>query len=670
MKLFNKILIANRGEIALRIYRAAEILGISTVAIYSKADASSLHARITDEAYSLGDGDLAETYLNIGQIVKIAKQSGCEAIHPGYGFLAENPEFVRATEKAGLTFIGPSAKAMALMGNKIKAREFIDKIGIPLVGGVVGKTMTSLINAAEKIPFPLLIKAAGGGGGKGMRVVREKDELQDALESTQREALSYFGDGTVYIEQYLEDPRHIEIQVMGDNFGNVVHLFERECSIQRRYQKIIEEAPSPTLTPELRKKMGNAAVRIGKEIGYNNAGTIEFLVDEKLNFYFLEMNTRIQVEHPVTEMTTGFDLVREQILVSAGNPLSFKQGEIKQNGHAIEARIYAEDPANGFLPSPGLMTCYSEPEGKNIRVDSSTDKPTEIKSFFDPMISKLIVYGKNRKQATTGLDDALASYTIHGIKTNIPYLRGLIQNNDFIANRISTTYCDHETPKILEQIITAKKKTEIHIPLLSFVAQFFIPGNEETYPTQSKDLNLWKYMGYWRSRMCLPVIIDGKELNIKIHKCAYPTFISEINRKKHEVEIIGFSDNCMTISINQNKYKSWISHCGKTVSCVSFKGYQFDIERKDHLHEEIEYHLEEGAAVESDVLSSPMPGKVIKLNAKRGDEVEKGNVVLVIEAMKMENNIVAHKNARIEKISVTVGQMVDAGVPLVSFEQN
>ena len=325
MKLFNKILIANRGEIAIRIYRAAEILGISTVAIYSKADASSLHASIAGEAYCLGDGDLAETYLNIELIVRIAKQSGCEAIHPGYGFLAENPEFVRATEKAGLTFIGPSAKAMALMGNKIKAREFIDKIGIPLVGGVVGKTMTSLINAAEKTPFPLLLKAAGGGGGKGMRVVREKTELKDALESTQREALSYFGDGTVYIEQYLEDPRHIEIQVMGDNFGNVVHLFERECSIQRRYQKIIEEAPSPTLTSELRKKMGAAAVRIGKEIGYNNAGTIEFLVDKDLNYYFLEMNTRIQVEHPVTEMTTGLDLVREQILVSAGNPLSFKQ---------------------------------------------------------------------------------------------------------------------------------------------------------------------------------------------------------------------------------------------------------------------------------------------------------------------------------------------------------
>ena len=325
----------------------------------SEADAASLHTTVADESRCIGKEALSETYLNIEKIVRAAKESGCDAIHPGYGFLAENPNFVEATQQAGLTFIGPSATVMALMGNKIKAREFIQNIHIPLVGGAVGKTTSSLLKAAKHIPFPLLLKAAGGGGGKGMRVVRKESELKDALETTRREALSYFGDGTIYIEQYLEDPRHIEIQIMGDQYGNVVHLNERECSIQRRYQKIIEESPSPTLTPELRQEMGSAAVRIGKEIGYNNAGTIEFLVDRELNFYFLEMNTRIQVEHPVTEMTTGMDLVREQILVSAGNSLSFSQEDIRQNGHAIEARIYAEDPANGFLPSPGIMTCYN-----------------------------------------------------------------------------------------------------------------------------------------------------------------------------------------------------------------------------------------------------------------------------------------------------------------------
>ena len=669
MKIFDKILIANRGEIAIRINRAAKNLGILTVGIFSEADAGSLHTLITDESYSIGKGDLGETYLNINKIVKLALKTGCQAIHPGYGFLAENPNFVKATEKAGLTFIGPSAKVMALMGNKIKARDFIKEVNIPLVGGAVGKTTNSLIKAAQQIPYPLLLKAAGGGGGKGMRVVMEEKELLNALESTQREASSYFGDGTIYIEQYLEDSRHIEIQVMGDHFGNVVHLFERECSIQRRYQKIIEESPSPTLTPELRQKMGAAAVRIGKKIGYNNAGTIEFLVDKELNFYFLEMNTRIQVEHPVTEMTTGLDLVREQILVSAGNPLSFTQKEIQQSGHAIEARIYAEDPANGFLPSPGFMTCYSEPEGTNIRIDSSIGKISEIKSFFDPMISKLIVFGEDREQATQKLDQALSTYIIHGIKTNISYLLGLIRNKDFVKNRISTTYCDQKTPQVLDQIIAAKKQMDKHIPLLSYLTHMFIPGERSDFPTRSDELNIWSFMGYWRTRMKVPVKIDNKDIVVTIIKSSYPRFLCKIGNKRYEVDVEKSSGECITLLINQQKYRTWISSCGTSRSCVSYSGHQFELTRSDLLSEEIEYHLPEGGALEdSDVLSSPMPGKVIKINAKRGEKITKGSIVLVIEAMKMENNLVAHKDAKIEKISVSVGEMVEAGVSLVYFE--
>lgn len=670
MKLFNKILIANRGEIAIRINRAAKSLGIPTVAIFSEADAASLHKTVADEARCIGKEALSETYLNIEKIVHTAKQSGCDAIHPGYGFLAENSKFVEATQQAGLAFIGPSANVMALMGNKIKAREFIKSINIPLVGGAVGKTNDSLLKAAQRIPFPLLLKAAGGGGGKGMRVVREDGELKSALETTRREALSYFGDGTIYIEQYLEDPRHIEIQVMGDHYGNVVHLFERECSIQRRYQKIIEESPSPTLTPELRQEMGSAAVRIGKEIGYNNAGTIEFLVDQNLNFYFLEMNTRIQVEHPVTEMITGLDLVREQILVSAGNPLSFSQDDIRQNGHAIEARIYAEDPAHGFLPSPGIMTCYAEPVGDTIRVDSSTDKSTEIKSFFDPMVGKLIVHGNDRKKATQKLDEALGNYIIHGIKTNIPYLLGLIRNKDFKANRISTTWCDHNTHVVLKQISDAKQQADNIIPLLSFIASTLFPVRDIAFPSRSTNLNIWDHIGYWRTRMRIPVQLDDKEIPVTILKSNYPHFVAEIGKKKHEVTIDSFSGGVLTFSINNQEYKTWISPCGKLKTCISFSGHQFEIARNDQLPDEVEYHLSEGAEMtDTNVLTSPMPGKVIKINAKKGVEIKKGNVVLVIEAMKMENNIIAHRDARINKIPVSVGQMVEAGVPLVYFEQ-
>ena len=419
MKLFKKILVANRGEIAIRVMRTAKEMGIRTVAIYSEVDADSLHVKVADESYCIGKESLAETYLNIKKIINIALKADCEAIHPGYGFLAENPEFVKACDSSGIIFIGPSGKVIALMGNKIEARSFIRSINIPLVDGAVGKDTESLIKAGKKISFPLLLKAAAGGGGKGMRIVRDEKQLREGLESTAREAEKYFGDGTVYIEKYLDEPRHIEFQVLGDNFGNAIHVFERECSIQRRYQKIIEESPSVTLSPEIREKMGETAVKICKKTGYNNAGTIEFLVDKNLNFFFLEMNTRIQVEHPVTELTTGLDLVKEQIFISAGNPLRYKQKDIVQKGHAIEARIYAEDPSNSFLPSPGKMTFYKEPAGKNIRVDTAVKEAAEIKSLYDPMISKLIVYGNNRNEAIGKLELALSEYVIHGIQTNI-----------------------------------------------------------------------------------------------------------------------------------------------------------------------------------------------------------------------------------------------------------
>jgi 3-methylcrotonyl-CoA carboxylase alpha subunit len=353
-KNIQKVLIANRGEIALRIIRTLNKLGMEVVAIYAAPDAEALHVEMADEAYSLGDGNLANTYLDIAKIIRIAKKAKVDAIHPGYGFLSENPMLVKACEENNIAFIGPDARSMQLMGNKIAARKFAIENGLPVTKGLTGTT-EEILKAAGTLPFPVLVKAAAGGGGKGMRIVEQESELANILETTSREAKNYFGDGTVYIEQFIEEPRHIEVQVLGDQHGNVIHLFERECTIQRRYQKIIEESPSPTLTPEIRHEMGAAAVNLCKAIGYRSAGTIEFLVDKDLHVYFLEMNTRIQVEHPVTEMVTGIDLVEQQIKIAQGQVLDIKQEQVQQNGHAIECRIYAEDPANNFMPSPGKL---------------------------------------------------------------------------------------------------------------------------------------------------------------------------------------------------------------------------------------------------------------------------------------------------------------------------
>ncbi len=406
MTKISKILIANRGEIAVRIIRTARKMGITTVAVYAKADHNSLHVQEADEARCIGEVELSETYLNIAKIIAVAKETGCNAIHPGYGFLAENPLFVDACDTAGIIFIGPRADVMRVMGNKIEARAFVKKAGVPVTEGLTGKRET-LLKAKSKIGFPVLLKAAAGGGGNGMQIDHEEKELEEALESTSRQALAYFGDDTIYLEKYLDEPRHIEFQILGDDNGNVIHLFERECSIQRRYQKIIEESPSPTLTPELREKMGAAAVRIGKKIGYTNAGTIEFLVDKELNFYFLEMNTRIQVEHPVTEMVTGADLVEEQIRIAEGHSLRLRQETLRQTGHAIECRIYAEDPEHDFRPSPGKMTLYREPVMDHIRIDKGITSDTEITSSYDPMICKLVSWGNDREEARRRMTEAL-----------------------------------------------------------------------------------------------------------------------------------------------------------------------------------------------------------------------------------------------------------------------
>ncbi len=441
MRRFNKILIANRGEIAVRIIRSAKKLGIQTVAVYSEIDRYALHVSKADESYCIGQQELSETYLNIEKIIDVAKRSGCGAIHPGYGFLAENSLFVEACDKAGITFIGPHEKAIRLMGNKIESREFVKKLNIPMTQGITGSP-EELLKNAKSIPLPILVKAAAGGGGKGMRIVHDYNELENVLESTSREAKNYFGDESVFIEKYVEEPRHIEFQILGDNHGNVVHLFERECTIQRRYQKIIEESPSPTLTDEVRNKMGESAVAIAKAVDYNSAGTVEFLVDKDLNFYFLEMNTRLQVEHPITERVVGIDLVREQINIANGLELTYNQDELAQNGHAIECRIYAEDPDNNFLPSPGLIQHITEPLGFGVRHDGYVYEGYEIPLYYDPLISKLIVWGKTRQEAIDRMKRALFAYKITGVKTTIKFLEKIMNTPDFVKGNYNTHFID------------------------------------------------------------------------------------------------------------------------------------------------------------------------------------------------------------------------------------
>jgi len=661
MKSFQKILIANRGEIAVRIIRSARDLDIQTVAIYALPDEGSLHVEMADEAYCLGDSiELKDTYLSIAKIISIAKQSGCEAIHPGYGFLSENPAFVAACDKAGIVFIGPNTKSIKLMGNKIESRDFVKKVGIPMTEGITGDVKTLLQKAGE-IPLPILVKAAAGGGGKGMRIVRDLKELPGILESTSREAKNYFGDETIFIEKYVEEPRHVEIQVIGDNFGNVVHLFERECSIQRRYQKIIEESPSPTLTPVVRKKMGEAAVKIAREIGYNNAGTVEFLVDNKLNFYFLEMNTRVQVEHPVTEMVTGVDIVREQILIAAGNPLSLKQEGLSQRGHAIECRIYAEDPANNYLPSPGEMTLYAEPQGKNIRIDSGIDEATTIHSFYDPMISKLIVWDTDREQARIKMIRALHDYTIHGIKTNIGFLIQVLQNNAYIKNKISTKYCDEHTGSLIKAIENDRKKID---PVLAALAYLVYSLHQDLLMPEYGDYNVWKEIGYWRDLMEVNLTVDVHDLLVRILRNKNGRVDFMANDVSHHIFLNSMEEGSLKIESGGVPMVFQISGDRKGRGYISFNGHIFTVICHDLLvPEDVFGTLDTGGKDHGEIVS-PMPGKVIKINVKEGKKVKKGDIIMVVEAMKMENNIVAPKDGIVEKINVKAGDMVDGSKEL------
>lgn len=486
--MFKKILIANRGEIAVRIIRACRELGVSTVAVYSDADRRSLHVALADEAYHIGGSAPGESYLNKEKIIDAAKSSGAEAVHPGFGFLSENESFADMCEKSGIVFIGPTPEAIRLMGDKITARKIAHEVKVPLVpgsDGAVSDVEASVI--ADEIGYPVMIKASAGGGGKGMRLVRNKDDFESSLRMARSEARSAFGDDSVFVERFIERPRHIEIQIIADSEGNTLHLFERECSIQRRHQKVIEEAPSSAISSRTRKKMGEEAVRIAKAVKYRGAGTIEFIMDQKQNFYFLEMNTRVQVEHPVTEMITGFDIVKWMIRIAAGEMLPLKQKNIVMKGHALECRVYAENPETNFLPSPGVIEYLRTPSGPGIRDDSSIYNGCEITPFYDPMLSKLIVWADTREAAIKKMESSLREYIVLGVKTNIGFLIRVMNNDEFRKGKIDTGFIERH-PELL-------KPSAVEIEPALIAAALAMNSSEYAAQAAQKPASNWKLFG-------------------------------------------------------------------------------------------------------------------------------------------------------------------------------
>ena len=495
MTMFKKILIANRGEIAVRIIRTCREMGIHSVAVYSDVDAAAAHVLEADEAVLLGEPEPSASYLNIERIIAVATSTGAEAIHPGYGFLAENPEFAKCCETAGITFIGPPSSVLRDLGNKTVARRIMESANVPVIPGMLeaSNDIVLLCREAEHIGYPVMVKAVAGGGGKGMRIVFHPEAMEESCISAMSEAEKAFGDGSLYLEKHMEDPRHVEFQMLADHHGNVVHLFERECSIQRRYQKIIEETPSPAMTPTLRKEMGKVAVSAIKASGYINAGTVEFLLDQSGQFYFLEVNARLQVEHPITEMTTGIDCVRQQLEIAAGNPLSFTQEDITHRGHAIECRIYAEDPEANFFPSPGGVTLYREPCGPGVRNDSGIYEGLEVPMEYDPILSKLIVTAQTREATRRRMLRALRTYVILGIRTTIPFLIDVLNSDEFVKGNTHTGFIDHHFEN------WSQSKADEDVARIAYVVEEIISHGKASAKVSEKGWPTpWETLGQWR----------------------------------------------------------------------------------------------------------------------------------------------------------------------------
>ena len=664
--MIQKVLIANRGEIALRIIKTCQKLFIKTVAVFSEADKYSPHVNLADEAVYIGNSPAAESYLNIDSIIQTALKTKADAIHPGYGFLSENAAFAKKCEEIGLIFIGPTSEAIHLMGSKSQAKKIMQEHDVPLVPGYYGtnQDIDFLQDEANKIGFPLLIKASAGGGGKGMRIVRSEDQVKRAIEDAKREAYSSFGDDQVLLEKYFESVRHIEFQIFGDNYDNVIHLFERECSIQRRHQKIIEETPSPFLSDELRQKMGEDAIKAGKAIHYNNAGTVEFVVDEQGHYYFLEVNTRLQVEHPVTECITGLDLVQLQIEIADGKRIDEQLSYLIPKGHALEARLYAEDPENNFLPSIGKISLWKSPlQG---RTDNGIISGNEVSAFYDPMLAKLIVHGENRSTAIQQMNYMLEKLTMLGLTTNQAYLAEIFKEKDFIEGNFNTHYIETHHQQLLENL-----KVNFEELKTSLLAVFLFQWKKREQ--QRRILSAIPLA--WRNNFYQPQLEkyglkDGSELLLKYRFLGENTFETEIiyseekkqkESAKEKVCLIGLSENEITFEIGNQRTHVYLSNEGSDYF-VKQGSKQIYLKILSKLPEK-EKEIVKGA------YNSPMPGEVVKLFVKSGQQIQSGEALLVINSMKMENTIYAHSDGIIEDIFIEEKKLVKANEPLLKINE-
>jgi 3-methylcrotonyl-CoA carboxylase alpha subunit len=663
--MFTKILIANRGEIACRVIKTARRMGIRTVAVYSEADAGARHVRMADEAVCIGAPPPRESYLVVDKIIGAALATGAQAIHPGYGFLSENEEFAEACKENGVVFIGPPVSAIRAMGSKSEAKKLMEKAGVPLTPGYHGDNQEPefLRQQADKIGYPVLIKAAAGGGGKGMRAVDRSEDFLDALASCKREAQSSFGDQHVLIEKYLQRPRHIEIQVFGDSHGNCVYLFERDCSVQRRHQKVVEEAPAPGMPPERRAAMGKAAVDAAKAVGYVGAGTVEFIVNQDGTFYFMEMNTRLQVEHPVTEMITGLDLVEWQLKVGAGETLPLRQEQLAIRGHALEARIYAEDPDKGFLPSIGKLIHLAPPlEGLNVRVDTGVEQDDEISPHYDPMIAKLIVWDETRERALARMLQALADYRVVGVANNIGFLSRLVACPAFAHADLDTGLIERERAFLFPEGAEPPAEAWLVAALAELVrdqqyaAAEAVESRDPHSPWHARDG--WRMNGMARREIRLR---SGELEKVVNAGYAGESFMLEFEGQSTTAAGRFIDDGALRVDLGGRRINVTVVSANEKRH-VFIDGVSFVFSAIDPL-----FHAGSGGGAEGG-LTAPMPGKVIALIAPVGGRVEKGAPLLILEAMKMEHTIAAPAGGTVKAFLFNVGEQVSDGAELVEFE--
>jgi 3-methylcrotonyl-CoA carboxylase alpha subunit len=681
--MFKSVLIANRGEIAVRIMAACQEMGIRTIAVYSEADADALHVRRSDEAYLIGHAPAQESYLNSKAILEVARRSGAEAIHPGYGFLAENAEFAASCVNAGIVFIGPPAEAIRLMGSKTAAKRAVQEAGVPVVPGYDGmqRDLRTMQREAARIGYPVMIKAAAGGGGKGMRVVHRRDELAESLAAAAREADAAFGDESVFLEKLIPAPRHVEFQILADHHGCMVYLGERECSIQRRHQKIIEESPCVALTPELREAMGRSAIAAARSAGYTNAGTCEFLLDADGTFYFLEMNTRLQVEHPVTEMVTGLDLVRLQLAIAAGLPLPVRQEEINVRGHAIEARLYAEDPANEYLPSTGRVQFFEPPQAPGIRVDAGVASGDEVSVYYDPMLAKLIVYGADRGSAIERLRWALDRFQVLGVGTNLALLRAISGEADFAAGETSTAYLEihdfssqvSQSPMMPLVLAAAALWETLSTSSLPPVGPYN-PWTSSTTAASSRADRSFRYM--YNSEEFV-VTLSRVEMGAGYHV----TINDEPFMVEGEVDegkpVAGATtatlsgENQLTLILGERRRLAAVARSGRDLE-VSYLGRSYLLRKPRPLDVTIAAAAGSPAGEQSgsrrQALTAPMAGTVIKVEVREGEQVSANQTLVILGAMKMEHSIRSPHPGHILRVPHGAGDVVSGGEVLVELD--